>query len=831
MTNLIALAPGTVLTGGFRIERVLGAGGFGVTYLAEQIALSRAVTIKEYFPSDFAARANGIDCAPRSADCASDFQWGLDRFVDEAQTLAKLDHPNIVRVYDYFRANGTGYMVLQFEEGQSLKSWLKSLGRAPRQAELDTIVKPLLDALEFIHKADYLHRDVAPDNIIIRRDGVPVLIDFGSAREAIIARSKTVSALVKPGYSPYEQYAETGKQQGPWSDIYALAATLYHAVTGRRPPDSPSRMLKDEYVSARAAAVGGFRARFLEAIDRGLALHVEARPQSIAAWRGDLLAPDAPKQSWFSRGKPAKRDEDGLAQLGANGPVQAGAASPLVPPVPDAPGPQGGLLDFVDRLKGPDGNPQAQQPAQQAQPAQSPAPNGKPEKPAPPAKGSAKPAEAAAAKSPPKRGAKAAPAAAKPQPAKSAAKKAPPKLAEAPPSKKAGTAVDRGAPQRPRPVRTTSSGGSFGLALKIAVAAGLAGTVLAYQDRLFPSSSRPAGPSAGTTGATGSAGSTGASTASAPAKVEAPQLLREIRAHPSDVVGLAVSEDGRSIVSVSRGDASLKVWSLSTGALLRTIALDNRQVSSLALSGRRVAIGHTDGTVTLYDFERGERLAAFKRNDVEVWSVAFLGSGDRFAAASHDYKTAVWEVANPAQPKFVLEGHESAAQAVAYSVHGPWIATGSADKTVRLYEADTQDHIRTYRGTKDFVTALTFSPDGKTLAAATLDGDIRLYQTNANRQRVSPIDAHRGRIAALAYSANGEYLASAGDDGTVKIWTGTRGRSVLVLPGQHTGGAMAVAFAPAEGGPRSSGKRLVAAGADGMIRVWQLPASRRTDDE
>src|SRR3990170_3065966 len=137
---------------------------------------------------------------PSGTELVGDYRWGLDRFIEEAQTLAKFDHRNIVRVYRYFRANNTGYMVLHFEEGQSLKGWLKGLGRAPRQKELDAIIAPLLDALELIHKADFLHRDIAPDNIIVRKSGEPVLIDFGSARGEIAAHSKTVSALVQPGY-------------------------------------------------------------------------------------------------------------------------------------------------------------------------------------------------------------------------------------------------------------------------------------------------------------------------------------------------------------------------------------------------------------------------------------------------------------------------------------------------------------------------------------------------------------------------------------------------------------------------------------------------------
>ncbi|MGW8206258.1 MAG: serine/threonine-protein kinase, partial [Hyphomicrobiaceae bacterium] len=351
MTNLIALPNGTELVGDYRIERVLGAGGFGITYLADEIALDRAVTIKEYFPSDFAARNNSHEAVPRSRESSRDYRWGLDRFIEEAQTLARFDHPNIVRVYRYFRANNTGYMVLQWEEGKSLKTWLKELKRAPRQSELDEIIAPLLDALEIIHKADFLHRDIAPDNVIVRKNGAPVLIDFGSARGEIAAHSKTVSALVKPGYSPYEQYAETSRRQGPWTDIYALGATLYHAVTGKRPPDAPSRMVHDEIVPAREGALSSYRASFLNAIDRALALEIKDRPQSVAAWRGDLLAPEPPRQGWLAKALDSKRETE-EAQDDKNLAAAHPAASPqaTMPPPPDMPGPQGGLLDFLDRL-------------------------------------------------------------------------------------------------------------------------------------------------------------------------------------------------------------------------------------------------------------------------------------------------------------------------------------------------------------------------------------------------------------------------------------------------------------------------------------------------
>jgi serine/threonine protein kinase len=798
MTNLIALKSGTELVGDYRIERVLGAGGFGITYLAEENALDRHVTIKEYFPSDFAVRSTTAEAVPRSQDCATDYRWGLDRFIEEAQTLAKFSHPNIVRVYRYFRANNTAYMVLHFEEGQSLKSWLKGLGRAPRQKELDAIVAPLLDALELIHKQDFLHRDIAPDNIIIRKDGSPVLIDFGSARGEMLSHSKTVSALVKPGYSPYEQYAETSRQQGPWTDIYALGATLYHAVAGKRPADSPSRMVKDELLPARDGALSAYRAGFLAAIDHALALQVDARPQSIAAWRGELLAPDPAKPGWFAKPPAAKRSEPEQPVPLPAAARKAGAAH-ASPPPPDAPGPVGSMLDFLDGLKKPAAKGEAAKKAESK----------------PAAEKGASPAEAKAEPMTPAAGTirlDAPPDAIKlPRILRKKASETPapvPSKALVPVAKKADSKErekEKRKAARPRPIRTGRTSWRP-ILFKLLVGVGVASAAVAMQDRFPHVESR----GIGTTSA-------GIKTASLP---EAPVIrpVAELVGHVGPVTAVAYASDG-SIIATAGADGRLKIWQASTSSLARTIELDNGPATALALYGTQALTGHSTGEVVLWDWQRAEKIATFKRNEAEIWSVTFAGRADRFAASSHDWKVALWDTTTPGGPVQVIDAHDSAAQAVAFSSspRGPLLASGGADKTVKLWNLDTLDRMRTYRGHQDFITALAFAPGGKTLASASLDGGIRLWSTSSNRL-LRRLYGHRGRVGGLSFSPDGQTLASSGADGQLRLWDVERGRTIRTLTG-HTGAVNSVSFSP-------DGSRLASAGEDGVVRIWDNPVLR-----
>ena len=286
--------PLNALPQGYRLQeyelvRVLGLGGFGVTYLGYDHNLDKPVAVKEYLPVDIAVRTENKSIAPKASTFREDFAWGLDRFLDEARTLARFDHRNIVKVYRYFEANGTAYIVMEYAEGETLSAFLSRKGTLD-ESELKAILIPLLDGLETVHAADFLHRDIKPANIILRdEDASPVLVDFGAARQAISGRSQSVTTIVTPGYAPIEQYSSRGNQ-GPWTDIYALGAVCYRALTGDTSVDAIDRLENDplEPISKRCAGKGGLE--FLKAIDSALNVTEGGRPQTVTSWKTAVMS-------------------------------------------------------------------------------------------------------------------------------------------------------------------------------------------------------------------------------------------------------------------------------------------------------------------------------------------------------------------------------------------------------------------------------------------------------------------------------------------------------------------------------------------------------------
>lgn len=271
----------------YLLLQVLGAGGFGMTYLAQDTNLDKPVAIKEYLPSELAMRAPDGSVAPLASGKESGYRWGLDRFLLEARTLAKFSHPGIVRVLRYFEANGTAYMVMEYEKGEPLKNVFILSPQLP-EADLKRLMEPLLEGLREVHAAGFLHRDIKPDNIFVRADGRPVLIDFGAARNALGGETRSLTAVLTPGFAPLEQYSGEGRQ-GPWTDLYAMGGVLYRAVTDKNPPDAVARIREDTLGAGLSSARGRYSDAFLRAIEWAMTLDETHRPQSIDDWKKSLF--------------------------------------------------------------------------------------------------------------------------------------------------------------------------------------------------------------------------------------------------------------------------------------------------------------------------------------------------------------------------------------------------------------------------------------------------------------------------------------------------------------------------------------------------------------
>lgn len=275
--------------GEFEILDLIGEGGFGIVYLAYDHSLERHVALKEYMPSGLATRTTSMAVTVRSSHNAATFTAGLKSFINEARMLAQFDSPSLVKVHRFWEGNGTAYMVMPFYEGITLKQALKERRITPSESWIRLLLADLFDAIETIHHAHCLHRDIAPDNILLLKDGRPLLLDFGAARRVIGDLTQCLTVILKPGFAPIEQYADiAGLRQGEWTDIYALAAVVYYLVTGKAPPPAVARMVNDELVPARKAGKGRYSEPFLAALDKALSVKPEQRFRSIDELRRAL---------------------------------------------------------------------------------------------------------------------------------------------------------------------------------------------------------------------------------------------------------------------------------------------------------------------------------------------------------------------------------------------------------------------------------------------------------------------------------------------------------------------------------------------------------------
>ena len=281
--------------GEYEILSVIGEGGFGIVYLAYDHFLQRQVALKEYMPSSLAGRSRmGLEVTIKSERHRDTFQAGLKSFINEARLLAQFDHRALVKVYRFWEGNGTAYMVMPYVVGPTLKAALAEMPGPPGEDWLRSqVLTPLIEALALLHKASCLHRDIAPDNILLTDTG-PMLLDFGAARKVIGDLNQTLTVVLKPGYAPIEQYGEVpALTQGPWTDVYALGGVVRYAITGKVPVSATTRLVQDTMVPMAQLAAGRYSDTFLQAVDMALAVKPADRPQDMSQLAAALGAPDA----------------------------------------------------------------------------------------------------------------------------------------------------------------------------------------------------------------------------------------------------------------------------------------------------------------------------------------------------------------------------------------------------------------------------------------------------------------------------------------------------------------------------------------------------------
>ncbi|HOW75204.1 MAG TPA: protein kinase [Candidatus Competibacteraceae bacterium] len=276
----------------FEIERVLGEGGFGVAYLAKDRTLNQPRVLKEFLPGIAARRASGeIRVTARSGGASGVYRDSLARFIEEAQTLAALDHPNIVKVHRVLEANDTAYLVMPYYPGETLAQYLAHAGGTPPDPDwVQRLLTQVLEGLRVVHGRGIVHSDIKPANLYLAGRERPVLLDFGAARRLVAQGTQSLNTVISPGYTPIEQYADSGMPQGLWSDLYALGATFYELITGERPWDAPSRAMEDRLKPLSEIAPKGYPRRLLASLDRVLAVRPRDRYKSADEWLAALAA-------------------------------------------------------------------------------------------------------------------------------------------------------------------------------------------------------------------------------------------------------------------------------------------------------------------------------------------------------------------------------------------------------------------------------------------------------------------------------------------------------------------------------------------------------------
>ncbi len=719
MVNRQPLETGAVLSNEYEIRGVLGQGGFGITYDARDVRLDTRRAVKEYFPHEMSRRMGAAQIEAYSGVHNEQFVWGRSRFVDEGKLIARFSHPGIVKVIRLFEENNTAYMVLDFVEGETLEAWAQ---RHPQPAA-DTVmelVRRLLDALEEIHGAHILHRDISPDNVMIRSNGDPVYIDFGAARSDLGSRTKTF-VVIRAGYSPSEQHSGLVQLQGAWTDLYSLGATLYRVVTGHAPVSGLARSAGDTLEPASVVAAGRYPDSLLQGIDTALRMHMKERPQTVADLRRLVFA-EPPAVSLPRPPVPPARDPT---------PPPSPAYQPGVVPPRDT--------GFLRRMFG-----------------RTPAPHVEP---------------------PPRSAAGVHPMPSPPRPAPSSEDDKATQLAteailraqQAEDNAAWAEASGRGTLQAWQGYQARFPASLHGVEAQSRIAArrqnrlikafsGHAGAVHAVA-LAADGQSMLSGGNDGTvrhwdlaTGATKLllrdhgrpvrvvsflpdvhfAISAGDDRAARLWSLDQGKQVRAFDRHDSEVLSLAVTADGLGIVTGTRFRSVMR-WELNSGRAMTEFDQHNGPVTAIAISpnGQLALTGGHDRVLRLHTMPTLALLRPLGLLDDAITSIAVAPDGVTAVSGSAGGVIQVWALraqaqpdGHPAPPRLTLRGHEEAVRAVAFAAEGRVVVSGGRDGTLRLWRTDTGVQLLAIKAGAEAINAVAAHTQHGTVVTAANNGTL-----------------------------------------------------------------------------------------------------------
>ena len=704
-----ALKAGSTLAD-YTIESVLGHGGFSITYLAHDNALGAHVAIKEYLPQEVAARDGRTTfVVPRpSKDAIRFYHWGLKNFVKEARSLARFKHHNIVRVLRFIEANGTAYTVMEYEQGQTLAQYLRDKGQRLDEPSLLRIVMPILNGLHAVHEVGLLHLDIKPENIYLRRDGSPMLIDFGSARQAMTENQPSGRVALTHGYAPVEQYPDKGKL-GPWSDVYALGATMYRCVTGKRPDDSLDRYRAildyktDPLKPATMAAAGRCQPALLDGIDWAMQVHAKDRPQTPRVFQDYLLGRSKLPRAVTATPAAASASTRGMRGWRVRLAQSFARATQVVVVIVLLiasgiggwfawPKIQNVWLTFYQHAAGPDVS-MATAPTRPAPKPQS----------APPRKAT---------------------------------------VALAPAEKKSASREPTGAAPMPTALRAVLPGHADWIQ---AVAFAPQGHRLASasNDRTirvwdvdaersiavlkqqYPTNAIAFGPDSRTLASVGTDGGVhlwDIGNASSVGRLDT-------SGYP--LFSVVYAPDGNSLAAAGK-DRSIYLWNLRNGDR-RVLEGHDGTVNALAFraDGKHLVSAGADRTIRIWDLTKNAEVASLVGHKNTILTLAVSPDGRWLASGDAGNTIRLWDLSLRAHMS-TLTDVSQAVLSLAFAPDGSWIAAGSADRTVYVFDVKSGRLMQTLKGHEDQVQSVAVSRDGLILASGGRDHVLRIWQARAN---------------------------------------------------------------------------------------------------